>query len=164
MYFILGALYCVAYAFFVLAIPFCITDTVGSVKDIRPVSLVTIAVLCLVTFGISFVIPNDFWANRWLHAVGGGMTGFILYWLAVRDSHTSLNTTQFFVLGFLLVTALGVANELMEMILQLAHIEIAAATVTDTWFDLASNTVGATLTGLVVSYKVGPCNNRTLKP
>jgi hypothetical protein len=92
-------------------------------------------------------IPNKELGNRIQHAVGGGMLAFYLYYRVVRDTHIKITPMQFFVLGFLTVTALGVANELFEFLLQSLRLHISAVTYDDTWLDLTSNTIGATLAG-----------------
>ncbi len=89
--------------------------------------------------------PDEEFGNRIQHAFGGGFLGLLTCYLAVRDTKLSLNRFQFFALAFLVVTALGVANELFEYILQNYFHFVISETVNDTWLDLWSNTVGALL-------------------
>jgi hypothetical protein len=91
--------------------------------------------------------------NRLQHTIGGGILAFYLYYCAMRDTHIKVTPLQFFVFGFLIVIALGVANELMEFFMQSFHIHISAITITDTWIDLTSNTIGAALAGAWLTWR-----------
>ena len=77
----------------------------------------------------------------------GGVVAFVMFFLVVRDTRTALTRLQFFILGFLIVTALGVANELLEFFLQQTTGIIFNDDIFDTWLDLFSNTNGALLAG-----------------
>ena len=91
---------------------------------------------------VNFLIPDPEFANRLLHVFGGGFLGFSVCFFAVRDSGVHISKFQFFTFSVLVVLALGVANELLEFVLQIYGVVISATSVTDTWLDLASNTIG----------------------
>ncbi|HEY4523134.1 MAG TPA: hypothetical protein VJK73_02050, partial [Candidatus Paceibacterota bacterium] len=62
-----------------------------------------------------------------------------------RDIGLSIGRLRFLVVATLIVTTIGVANEHVELALQsFAHLRFAAS-VSDTWLDLASNTAGIVL-------------------
>jgi glycopeptide antibiotics resistance protein len=102
-------------------------------------SLITIIVLNVAIDAIALSVPDLAVGNRVLHGLGGGAMAFAVCFFAARDSGVAVRRFQFFVFSALVVTALGVANEIFEFGLVLfAHFFIAA----DTWPDLVSNTVG----------------------
>jgi hypothetical protein len=106
-------------------------------------SVIIIAIASITSFIIAGIIPNPELSNRVLHGLGGGVIVFLVCFLAMKDSNISINKFQFFVMGALIVTALGVANEIAEFFAQLLNIGfIFSATPFDTWLDLVSNTVG----------------------
>jgi glycopeptide antibiotics resistance protein len=100
---------------------------------------------------IAFLPSDPWWSNRLLHCIGGGVLASIMCFLAVRDSKVGLNRMQYFLVNFLIVTALGVANELAEFFLQTHAIGSFAASIDDTWLDLTSNTVGSLSAGVVLA-------------
>ena len=91
-------------------------------------SLLLIASLNILFGAIQLLIPEPFWANRFQHTMGG-VVAFVMFFLVVR------------------VTALGVANELLEFFLQQTTGIIFNDDIFDTWLDLFSNTNGALLAG-----------------
>ena len=112
------------------------------------VSLVHIVIFLVLTYAVNFSIQDPWLANRVLHIFGGGFLGFFMCFLAVRDSGIRITKFQFFVFSVLIVLALGTANELLELFLQEYAGIISSTTVTDTWLDLASNTVGIILASI----------------
>ena len=88
------------------------------------------------------LVPDTFWANRLQHAFGGGFMALVVYIFALRDSDISLRIFQAVIFGILIVTALGVGNELLELTLQTFTGVQFTHYLTDTWLDLLSNTVG----------------------
>ena len=106
-------------------------------------SILYIVLLSLLIHIISFSITDIALGNRILHAFGGGFLAFLMCWLVVRDTKIQITRFQFFVFSFLIVTALGVGNEILEFIMQSITGTIFAPTILDTWLDLCSNTVGA---------------------
>jgi hypothetical protein len=106
-------------------------------------SVIIIAVASIVSFIIAGIIPDPEISNRVLHGLGGGVIAFLVCFLAMKDSNISINKFQFFVMSSLIVTALGVGNEIAEFCAQSLGIGfIFSATPFDTWLDLVSNTVG----------------------
>lgn len=102
-------------------------------------------ILCgsLVSYLFVSLIPDAQIANWVLHGLGGGFLALMVCFLATRDFGIDLNRLQFFVLSMLVVGALGIANEILEFILQ-NYAEITfAVSVNDTWYDLISNTIGS---------------------
>lgn len=103
--------------------------------------------LIFLTAGVVFIAMNLVddrqLANRIEHAFGGGFLAFLMCYLVARDMGRPITRFQFFVLGFLVVTALGVANEIFEFFAQEYYGIILAKNLDDTWLDLISNTVGA---------------------
>ncbi len=81
------------------------------------------------------------------HAVGGGVAvGFIsIYFIKnFRERFPVFNNFFFqLIFVFALVSMLGVANELLEFLLDYLGIGIFSADRYDTWFDLLANTSGA---------------------
>lgn len=110
---------------------------------ISPISIGIIAIWSVLSFLASASIEDDWISNRLLHALGGGFLGIVTCFLAARDGRAAISRFQFFVFGILVVTALGVGNEIMEFMLQMTTDMIFATGVFDTWLDLVSNTVGA---------------------
>jgi hypothetical protein len=92
-------------------------------------------------------------SNRVLHAYGGGFMAFLVCFLVVRDSKLSLTKFQFFIFSFLIVAALGVANEILEFFLQNYAGMIFSSHINDTWYDLMSNTIGS----LIATVCFVPC-------
>ncbi len=112
---------------------------------------------------VSFQIPDEQIANRVMHIFGGGVISFLVFFLAVKDAKLKLGRSQFFILGFLLVATLGVFNEIIEFFLQqYAHV-VFSDTVTDTWLDLTSNTIGALLGGAVLTPFIPRPRKRTAR-
>ncbi len=52
-------------------------------------------------------------SNRVLHVFGGGFLAFLICFLAALDSRVRIRRFQFFLFSFLIVIALGVANEIL---------------------------------------------------
>jgi hypothetical protein len=90
------------------------------------------------------------------HAIGGGVAvGFVsIYFLAnLGDKFPSLK--KFFVqiiFVYALVCMMGVANELLEFLLDYFSVGIFSSDRYDTWYDLLANTTGAVSIYLV--YKI----------
>ena len=107
--------------------------------------------LALYTFviWIVFSMEDIELGNRILHSVAGGFAAFMTCFLAVRDTRLPLSRLRFFIFSALLVTSLGVVNELAELILSFFVEFDFPRHIDDTWFDLASNTVGLLVAALV---------------
>ena len=111
-------------------------------------SVMLIFFLSCAGYAVVYSIPNIELGNRVLHAFGGGFMAFLVCFLVYRDMHLPITKFQFFVLSILIVTALGVANEITECILQNATGFIFSASINDTWLDLVSNTIGSFVAAL----------------
>lgn len=90
---------------------------------------------------------NDIrYINFLQHAIGGGVSvGFVtLYFISVFREKFYLMEMFIFqaVFVYMCVSAFGVANELLEFLLDFAGIGIFSADRYDVWFDLTANTVG----------------------
>jgi hypothetical protein len=112
-------------------------------------SIMLIALLSVCSFAVVYAIPDRVLANRFQHAIGGGFIAFIVCFLLVRDSKLPINKYQFFIFSFLVVNALGVANEILEFFLDFFINVEFAPTINDTWLDLISNNVGIILAALM---------------
>jgi hypothetical protein len=110
-------------------------------KSLRAIGII-FAVAVLVMVAMESVESREL-ANRIEHAVGGGFLAFLVCYLVARDMGQRITRFQFFVLAFLTVTALGVANEIIEFIAQEHFGIVLAKNLNDTWLDLISNTLGA---------------------
>jgi len=121
------------------------------------ISLFIIFLISFLVYIIAFRIPNEQLSNRFLHAFGGGFLAFLICFLIVKNTNLQLTKFQFFIFSFLLVTAMGVTNEILEFFLQNYAGFIFSASVNDTWLDLISNAVGALIAGAVLV----PFVNRT---
>lgn len=118
-------------------------------------SVVLIAFFSILTFIASVIIPDRQLANRFLHAIGGGFLSFLICFLVVRDSKLRLSRFQFFIFSALVVTAMGVANEVLEFFLQNYFHFTFSKTINDTWLDLLSNSVGILIAALLFTPFVG---------
>ncbi len=100
--------------------------------------LVFVWVVMLVTY-----IPDDEFANRIQHALGGWFLIVLTTFFATRASGVAMTPFQFFCLSLLLATWFGVANELAESVFQIGFGMHFAPNISDTWLDLWANSIGA---------------------
>ncbi len=125
----------------------------SSNKNQRPnwrwLSVLMITTFIAVVYSLSLAIDDLELANRFLHVFGGGVMGILLCYLAVRDNRIKVNYWQFVIFSFLVVLSLGVANEILEFILQFTVYFTFSANSYDTWWDLSSNVAGALLALLI---------------
>jgi hypothetical protein len=138
----ISCLLCVAYILFLQVFNYFFAHKTVPIPYKAVSSITLIFFLSLIGYAIAFKIHDIELANRIMHGFGGGFLAFLVCYLAVRDSELKISRFQFFVFSFLLVTAMGVANEILECILQQYGGLRSATSVTDTWYDLISNTVG----------------------
>ncbi len=149
MNFITPGLFCFTYiVFFYLFGLFFETEVSLSKRSI--ISLIIIAILSFITYEIAFMIPSLEIGNRFLHGVGGGFMSSLLSFLVFKDTKIQVSKFQFFFFTFLIVSTLGVFNEILEFFLQNYAHKIFAINSKDTWLDLISNTVGAIISGLIL--------------
>jgi hypothetical protein len=104
-----------------------------------------LSALIIGVFVVALSVPDAELGNRFQHAVGGGVLGVVLCYLVFRDHRIKATRFQFFIWTALIVTALGVGNELLEFVVQSEGSFVFANNVFDTWRDLASNSVGIAL-------------------
>ncbi len=152
---LLIVLFCVAYIVLFRAFPafFGAPKPRMSAQSVR--SIIYLVIASALAFAISYAIPDQDLGNRFLHAVGGGFLAFFTCFLAGRDSKTLIHNSRFIILSLLIVTALGVGNELLEFFLQSTTGIIFSPSATDTWLDLTSNTVGALIAAACLVPLVG---------
>src|SRR3989344_3443372 len=105
-------------------------------------SLLIIFVSSALGISLSLSINDPEWSNRIMHALGGGFLSFLVCFLVVKDSQLKISRWQFFVFSFLIVSTLGVANEILEFFWQNYGHGLFATHINDTWLDLISNLVG----------------------
>jgi hypothetical protein len=111
--------------------------------------LVAMVAVQLVASALSHLIGGVV-GNALLHALGGGAAAALLLTYLLRvfalDWPVRLQAAALFVL----VSTLGVLNELGEYGVELAHLAVYSEDTHDTWRDLVANTTGAALTFLVI--------------
>jgi len=145
---------CAAYFVLLRLFPFFFTQKI-TLSQGEPLSLALIIAFSVFFYAISFSLQDLEFGNRILHTFGGGFMGFLTCFFAARDSRANINKFQFFLFSALIVLALGIANELFELLLQEYGGFVFIQSVIDTWLDLASNVVGVIIAGacLVPFYK-----------
>ena len=136
--------YCLLYLGLIYFFPLFFTGRrpANVTEKISPRVILLIIAVTLVIFSLTASISDSLIENRLQHALGGGFLTFFVSFLAWRSSGVTVNRFQFFFFGFLLATALGVANEILEFFLQNYASLHFASTINDTWLDLVSNVVG----------------------
>ena len=139
----LGVGLCLSYILLSYGLPWFFEGRRGRLGEAAARSVVVIAFVAFAAFFVSFQISDEQLANRMLHALGGGFVGFLVCILATRDNHLGIGRTRVFIASMLIVTGMGVANELIEFFLDTYTSLLFSASRTDTWFDLASNLTGA---------------------
>ncbi len=140
----LTVLYPIVYVVVLFSIPLVFGVRANISYRKSAVSIAIIVALYLAICATSSFM-NEELANWLLHTWGGGALAALACFFAMRDSGLAWTTLQFLTLGFLVATALGVANELVEFFLQNQFGLIFAESIQDTWVDLTNNTLGALL-------------------
>ena len=115
-------------------------------------SVLLIVSASAIGYALNEVIPDPWWANRVLHLTGGGVTVTLTCFLATRESVPHVSRLRFLAITTVVVSVLGVANEMAEFGLQHLTSMIYAPDLEDTWWDLASNTAGMFLSLPVFFY------------
>ncbi len=118
-------------------------------------SLLIIIALSLIGYYVVLHTGDRELGNRILHAFGGGFMAFLVCFLVTKDSKLDITRFQFFVFSALVVTGLGVTNEILEYFLQNYGGMVFLRTTNDTWLDLMSNVVGILAAGIVFVPFVG---------
>lgn len=129
-------------------------------KDVKIDSNIIYLVFAFLLPLIWLFLPKEVLENRQVnflqHAIGGGVAvGFVaIYFIRSLSSVQPLLKKFPFQILFVyaLVSMMGVANEVLEFLLDLAKVGIFSSDRYDTWFDLVANTSGAFLVFLI--YKI----------
>ena len=79
---------------------------------------------------------------------------FFICFRVVRDSRLLISKFQFFVFSVLVVTAMGVGNEIVEFVLQNYMPLVFSVDINDTWLDLISNGLGMLLGAALFTFLV----------
>ena len=138
---------CVAYAIF--AYFFAWFFKAGPVR-LSMRSAVLVALAAVIGNALSTTVPDWQLANRVLHIFAGGVPAYLACILAARDAGVAAGRVRVILASALLVTALGAANEHVELALQYYWQVRFAAGPLDTWFDLVSNTTGLVLAAIAL--------------
>jgi hypothetical protein len=150
LFFAYAILYVVSYvALFILFTAFFDRPRFPS-RSRAAITLLQIIAILAIVFLIVHSIADSWWSNRIQHALAGGGTAFFMCWRILIDARIKLSKFRALFFCFLVVLALGVANELAESIVQGMTQLVFSPTSTDTWLDLWSNTVGALAAGALV--------------
>lgn len=143
---------CAAYVVLLFLFPF-FFDKKGERPSPKKFTL-SFIIIAAATYAVYAIVTgmSDLWlSNRILHIFGGGFSALLVCFLAAKDSGVRITGFQFFFFSFLVVTTLGVCNEVVEFFLQSYFGLQFAGTVEDTWFDLTSNMIGAVLAGALLT-------------
>lgn len=142
----------IAYICMVYGLPYLMTGKWWLRHQVKLSALIQIIVFAVLAFYIATLIPDPIIANRRLHAIWWWASIAYAYYLAVRDSLTSLSFVQYIVFGILICNMAGIGNELVESILQSTTSIIFAPTIWDTWWDLWANIIGSTIMLFITSW------------
>lgn len=115
----------------------------NKLKILRSLTLIT--TFSIVTFLISGFFFDKELGNRFLHSIGGGFVMVLVIFFSIKDFNIKINRIQYLIISLLIVTFLGVINELTEYIFQLQFNLIFNNNIYDTWLDLGSNLIGSIL-------------------
>lgn len=108
-------------------------------------SMITIGITSILGLVLAGMIPDLETSNRILHAFGGGFMAVLVCFLAMTDAQLRTSGVRFALYALLIASTLGVANELLEFVLQQHMGYLFAVHVNDTWLDLVSNTIGISI-------------------
>lgn len=133
---------CISYFIILFLFTFFFRNQLPIVNKHSLQSVFIIVAGSFVTYAISFNIPDPQLSNRILHVLGGGFLSVGICFLVVKDARLFISRFQFFMFSFLVITAMGVGNEIFEFFLQNYSYFIFSTNPNDTWLDLISNTVG----------------------
>lgn len=133
---------CISYFILFFLFPYFFESRLTKVSPKSTSSIAMILILSMLGYFIAFNIQDPELGNRFLHGFGGGFMALFVCFLAARDSSVHVKRFQFVLFSLLVVTALGVANEILEFILQNYIRMVFSISINDTWLDLISNTVG----------------------
>lgn len=150
--FIFAPLYCIVYAVLLNIYSLFFRNAFSGIRNISGKSILAIFTTSILVGIAVMMIPDYEWGNRIQHAIGGGFIAYLVCFLVARDLKLKLGWLQFVSFSFLVVCALGVANEILEFYLQNFAGMLMARSINDTWLDLISNTIGA-LAGALIFFR-----------
>ncbi|MFA5829637.1 MAG: hypothetical protein WC843_04030 [Candidatus Gracilibacteria bacterium] len=134
---------CLAYVVLYFLFSFFFKNKFTPITGKSFISIFLIIIVSFIAYTASFGVADPELGNRIMHMFGGGFLAFMVCFLVVKDSKLAINKFQFFIFSFLIVIALGVANEIAEFFLQnFAYLRFSSS-INDTWLDLISNVIGA---------------------
>jgi len=135
---------CISYFVLLFLFPFFFENRIAKVTKKSFLFVALLSFLSLILYIVVFHISDEELGNRFQHAFGGGFLAFFLCYLVVKDVKLSISKFRFFIFSALIVTAMGVANEIIEYLLQnyAGFTLMFSNNINDTWLDLISNTVG----------------------
>jgi hypothetical protein len=102
-----------------------------------------------ITWFVAFLVPNPSLAGDQTNSLAmhftGGLAATMLFFFVMKAYNIRFTAwRQPLVALYFFASGLGVANELMEMLLYEAHIlDTTPPSLFDTWWDLCANTAGA---------------------
>jgi drug/metabolite transporter superfamily protein YnfA len=140
---------CLCYFALFFALPLFFEKEIVKISKKSVISISAIILFSLFVYYLNSVILDSEIANRVLHAFGGGFLAFMVCFLVVKDGRFPITKFQFIIFTVLFVTALGVANEIIEFFLQNYAGMVMANSINDTWLDLVSNLFGVIIAGIV---------------
>ncbi|MEA4910619.1 MAG: hypothetical protein VB048_07585 [Bacteroidaceae bacterium] len=121
-------------------------------KTLKKKSFLIILFSGIFIFSIVFFIKDPEFANRVQHAIAGGFLTMLISYLSFKDSEVKLNKLQILILTALIVTFLGVLNEIFEFFVQMNTSLVFALSVNDTWLDLTANSFGIILGSVFILF------------
>lgn len=146
---ILTAIFCAVYLSLLFVLPAFFKNGAPQLTMRSLLPCIWIIGVSVLMYIVSITMADEALGNRLLHMFGGGFLAFAACFFATRNSNVNIAKFQFFLLSMLVVTTLGVGNELLEFLLQSTTGVIFAPTINDTWLDLLSNTIGALLASAI---------------
>ena len=78
----------------------------------------------------------------------------MLSYFSLQAAGVVIRRFQFFVMSLMIASCFGIANELLESIMQLglSSTHVFATNIADTWYDLWANSIGAILGASVFTF------------
>lgn len=160
MYLILVALgFCFVYIFLLFLYALFFNNTFPALRLRFVYSVIWILLLYTVVSLSAGNIENLEFSNRVLHVFAGGFLAFFVCFLVVKDLKLRMSRFHFIVFSLLVVSALGVANEVIEYFLQNYTSLSFATSANDTWMDLMSNSLGAFIATVIFTPFIKTSNN-----
>lgn len=154
---IVSTIYTLLYIFLIFALKYAFNNKKINKNNVNIKSILLILIMTIFSLIIVNIIKDPYLSNRFQHAISGGFLAFSIIFFAFKDTKIKINTLQFLILSTLIVTFLGVANEILEFVLQTYTNLIFNNSVNDTWLDLLSNTFGIILASTIygiIFYKI----------